>query len=100
MARRCKVGQRARFIGTWNMGRIVVVVRRYCGEKIDGATWEPRGLFPWVVSSLGKPLDAYWTSDNSPCPSMTVVAADDELEPLNDDESGYEESRTRQDSAE
>lgn len=90
MTRRCKPGQRARFIGTWNHGKIVVVVRRYAGERVDGATWGVRGLFPWVVTSLSGPLDVWYVATGEPCPGMTVVADDSELEPLDDDENADE----------
>ena len=86
MSRKCRPGIRARIIRSGNAGKIVVVVRRYFGEDVNGASW-PRALFPWVVTSLSSPLrSAYlYTGEEAP-PSMTIVVDDCDLEPLEDDD--------------
>ena len=84
MTRRCKAGQRARIIARSNRGKIVVVVRHYFGEDLDG-TW-PEAAFPWVVTSLGAPLRNFKIpSGIENAPKMTIVVCDTNLEPLDDD---------------
>ncbi len=89
MSRRCKAGQRARIIGnSVNSGAIVLVVRRYLGELVADDRW-PEALFPWVVTSLGEPLD--WRRIEDPSVqgrAYTIVLDDKYLEPLNDDDDG------------
>ncbi len=86
MSRRCKPGIRARIISSSNAGKIVVVVRRYFGEDVNGARW-PRAIFPWVVTSLGSPLrSVYIDSGKEAPPSMTIVVDDCDLEPLRDED--------------
>lgn len=88
MSRRCKVGQRARIIGGRNRGQVVLVVRPYVGERINGTTW-PEAVFPWVVTSLGRALDSVYLDTRLPAPAaMTIVVDDEELEPLRDDDHG------------
>jgi hypothetical protein len=91
MSRRCKPGQRARIIGrSTNAGRVVVVVRFYTGELINRARW-PEAVFPWVVTSLGAPLDSVDIPTQRPCPpAMTIVVDDSELQPLADDGDEFE----------
>lgn len=86
MSRRCKPGIRARIVGTGNAGKIVLVVRRYFGESVNGARW-PNALYPWVVTSLGSALRSIhlYTGEEAP-PSMTIVVDDCNLEPLRDDD--------------
>lgn len=91
MSRRCKPGQRARYIAGWNKGTIVVVVRQYLGEDIDG-TW-PLVLFPWVVASLGVPIRRICLHTGRETPAKMMAVADDrELQPLDDDDDGLTES--------
>lgn len=89
MSRRCKPGQRARVICSGaNKGKIVVVVRHYFGEEVDGATWAEY-LYPWVATSLGAPL--WWRKEKDSSvrgASMTIVLDDSALEPLDDDDDG------------
>lgn len=86
MSRRCRLGIRARFIKGPNQGKVVLVVRYYCGEKVNGAYW-PKALFPWVVGSLGAPLRSFCANTGEEAhPSMTVVADDSDLEPLQNDD--------------
>ena len=86
MSRRCKPGIRARILCGSNVGKIVVVVRRYFGEDVNGATW-PRAVFPSVVTSLGSPLrSAYLDTGKEAPPSMTIVVDDRNLEPLRDED--------------
>jgi hypothetical protein len=89
MSRRCKPGIRARVIGgTVDVGRIVVVVRRYFGEEVSGAIW-PRALFPWVVTSTSGPLSSVYIPTGAAAPpSMTIVLDDKYLEPLDDCDGG------------
>ena len=92
MSRRCRPGQRARIIcGGWNHGKIVVVVRHYFGEDVDG-TW-PLPIFPWVVSSLGALLRrrSLETVEEKQA-KMMMVCDDCDLEPLDDDDEGLDES--------
>ena len=93
MSRRCKPGQRARIIGGgWNIGKIVLVVRPYFGEEIDGI-W-PQPIFPWVVSSLGAPLRRCCLTTGKEKPAKMAAVYDDcDLEPLDDDEAGIEDAR-------
>lgn len=92
MSRRCKAGQRARIIGGgWNHGKIVLVVRPYFGEDIDG-NW-PLPLFPWVITSLGAPLRRRCLKTNIESPAKMMAVYDDcDLEPLDDDDDGLIES--------
>lgn len=94
MSRRCKSGQRARCIATGkNRGLIVLVVRPYLGEKIGDSSWRVTGPLPWVITSLGRPIFATWTGTGLPCPPMmTGVFDDEDLEPLDDDDDGLDES--------
>ena len=86
MSRRCRPGMRARIIHGSNAGKIVVVVRRYFGEDVNGAKW-PREIFPWVVTSLGSPLRSFCIDTGTAAsPAMTVVVEDRNLEPLRDDD--------------
>ena len=89
MSRRCKPGQRARVIGnTVNAGAVVVVVRYYRGEVVSDALW-PEALFPWVVTSLGAPLDWSRIGDGSVRGrAYTIVIDDSNLKPLDDDDEG------------
>jgi hypothetical protein len=89
MTRKCKPGQRARVVTAGlDKGKVVLVVRRYHGEEIEGAIWH-RMLFPWVVVSLGAPLHSVYLHTKLPAPpSMTAVICDTQLHPLdNDDDS-------------
>jgi len=86
MSRRCEPGIRARIIGSGNAGKIVVVVRRYFGEAVNGSSW-PMALFPWVVTSLGSPLRSVYINTGEEAPlAMTIVCDDCQLEPLKDDD--------------
>ena len=91
MSRRCKVGQRARIIVGPNKGKVVLVVRRYLGEEIDGGRW-PNPLFPWVVTTLGAPLEWKGIGDGKRGTATTIVLDDSQLEPLNDDDDGLTQS--------
>ena len=95
MSRRCKPGQRALVVGSnWNRGQIVIVVRYYFGEDIDG-TW-PQAIFPWVVSSLGAPLRRRCLETGKEKPAKMVAVLDDcDLEPLSDDDDGMVDSVDR-----
>lgn len=94
MSRRCKAGRRARFIKTGNAGRVVMVVRRHMGETVSGGYWVEM-LRPWVVTSLGPPLEWCWkASGKAGIPCMTIVADDSHLEPLDDDD-GVEDADIR-----
>ncbi len=97
MSRRCKVGKRARIIGTGNnAGLIVLVIRPYFGEEIDGGRWVEKP-FPWVVTSLGRPIQPYaaWTKELLPV-TMTGVFDDSELEPLDDEDDGLTQSTDKE----
>lgn len=86
MTRRCKPGQRARIIVGYDSGKFVLVVRHYHGEDVAGATW-PEAIFPWVVASLGGPLESVDVETGVvSLPSMMAVYDDCELEPLPDDD--------------
>lgn len=86
MTRRCKPGQRARIIDGVDTGKIVLVVRYYCGEDVAGGPW-PEAIFPWVVASLGPPLHVEDLDTGLPCPpSMVAVYDDCDLELLPDDD--------------
>jgi hypothetical protein len=86
MSRKCRPGIRARIIRSGNAGKIVVVVRRYFGEDVAGASW-PKALFPWVVTSIGSPLRSFCADTGKAQPlAMTIVCDDCELEPLKDDD--------------
>lgn len=90
MSRRCKPGQRARIIrGGWNHGKIVLVVRPYFGEDLNGdGTW-PLAILPWVVSSLGVPLRRICLSTKQEKPAKMVMVCDDcDLQPLDDGDDG------------
>lgn len=93
MSRRCKVGQRARIITRGrNYGAVVIVIRQYLGEAVNGAAW-PEPVFPWVVTSLGAPLNSVELRTLRPCaPSMTIVLDDDDLQPLSDNGQGLEDA--------
>lgn len=92
MSRRCKAGQRARIVAAGsNRGKVVLVVRRYLGEEISGGTW-PNPLFPWVVTTLGAPLDWSGIGDGQRGTATTIVLDDSQLEPLNDDDDGLTRS--------
>jgi hypothetical protein len=87
MSRRCKAGQRARILNGNNKGKVVLVVRRYMGEIIDGGKW-PEALFPWVVTTLGAPL-LWWSLDETRQGTASTIVMDDrDLEPLKDDDDG------------
>ena len=87
MSRRCKAGQRARILGEddSNAGNIVLIVRPYFGELIDGSRW-PEPLFPWVVTSLGDLLDTEFIKTGELSRVRTAVYEDCALKPLDDDE--------------
>jgi hypothetical protein len=93
MTRKCKPGQRARVVGRGlDDGKVVLVVRRYHGEEIEGAIWH-RTLFPWVVVSLGAPLHSVYFRTGLPAPpSMTAVICDTRLQPLDDDDDSLDTS--------
>jgi hypothetical protein len=89
MSRRCKAGQRARIIDGNNKGAVVLVVRRYMGERVSDATW-PEALFPWVVTTLGAPL-LWWSMDETRQGTASTIVMDDrDLEPLKDDDDGLQ----------
>jgi hypothetical protein len=93
MSRRCKKGQRARIIGkSADVGKIVFVVRPYFyPQKVGDASW-PKGLFPWVVTSLGGPLRCVELGSGKECPpTHTIVVDDCDLEPLDDDDDDIRE---------
>jgi len=97
--RRCKPGMRARIIKGSNAGKIVVVVRRYSGEEVSGATWVPMFL-PWVVTSASGPLrSCYHPGEEEAPPSLTIVTEDRDLEPLpdndEDEHTGDEKKRSK-----
>jgi hypothetical protein len=87
MSRRCKAGQRARVLSGSDKGTIVLVVRRYMGERINDAFW-PEPLFPWVVTTLGAPLHWARIDGSTSGTASTVVRDDRDLEPLKDDDDG------------
>lgn len=94
MSRRCKKGQRARVIGGGsNHGVIVLVVRSYFSPQVfDGSTWHGY-RFPWVVTSLGRPLHFVYLNDGTDAPpTQSGVLEDEDLEPLQDDDDGLTES--------
>ena len=95
MSRRCKPGTRAKVIRGSNAGKIVVVVRRYFGEEVNGATW-PKAVFPWVVTSLSGPLLSFHldTGKEAP-PALTIVLDDRDLQPLSDDDQCDADNATR-----
>lgn len=97
MSRRCKKGQRARFIQGLNAGKIVLIVRAYrYPELVNDASW-PTAIYPWVVTSLGGPLRSVDAETEEECPpSMTVVADDPDLEPLDDDDDCMPEAENLQ----
>jgi hypothetical protein len=95
MTRRVRKGQRARVIGeSANEGIIVLVIRPYFyPEKFDGVKWV-NFHFPWVVTSLGKPLQ-YQRTDGTLCPPCQNGVLDDEnLEPLEDEDDGLTEDES------
>lgn len=95
MSRRCKPGTRARVICGVNAGKIVVVVRRYLGEKVNDATW-PKAMFPWVLTSLAGPLRSFHLHTGLEAPSaLTIVLDDRDLEPLSDEDPGEVTHATR-----
>lgn len=89
MSRRCKPGQRARIIGGGaNHGAIVLVVRPYFyPDKVSDSTW-PRQQRPWVITSLGQPLQSFYLDGREAPARQTIVCDDRDLEPLGDDEGG------------
>lgn len=88
MNRRCKPGQRARFVRGWNQGKVVVVVRAHHGGLYGDCLW-PQPVFPWVVTSLGLPLRIVDLDTGQEKPGvMSMVACDRDLEPLQDDDDG------------
>ena len=91
MTRRCKAGQRARIIDGSNKGKIVLVVRPYRGEEIDGSTWVG-AFFPWVVASVSGTLTGFVfaMSGKLAPPCLVAVVDDTDLEPLDDDDDGLE----------
>ena len=92
MSRRCKTGQRARFIKGMNKGRIVLVVKALHINEFGGSTW-PEALFPWVVTALGAPLRTMRLETmKENAPRMTICCCDLDLEPLNDDDDGLTRS--------
>lgn len=63
----------------------MVVVRKYRGEEIGGATWHEE-VFPWVVTSLSGLLSRCVHATGAPLPPvMTIVIDDRDLEPLPDE---------------
>lgn len=92
MSRRCKPGQRARFVRGRNKGRIVLVVKALYTNEFDGSTW-PEAIFPWAVTALGAPLRTInlGTQIENP-PTMTMCCCDMDLEPLNDEDDGLTRS--------
>jgi len=92
MKRRCKPGDRARILSLADSGKVVLVLRKYHGEKIKEATWH-EGFFPWVVLSLGGPLQCAESRTNTRLPPEMVIVIDDaDLEPLHDDDPADSES--------
>ena len=86
MTRHCRVGDRARIVNGGDQGKIVLVLRKYHGERIDGAIWVER-LLPWVVVSLSGRLGCINSRTKAELPSvMTAVYDDSDLEPLRDDD--------------
>lgn len=95
MSRRCKPGQRARFLGGFNKGRIVLVVRPLFEESFDGSIW-PQAVFPWVVTSLSDGLRTLNLDSGKENPlRRSIVACDLDLEPLKDDDDGLTRSTER-----
>lgn len=84
MGRKCKPGMKARVIRGASVGRIVIVIRRYFGERVNGQLWDGH-FYPWVVTSLGAPLRVFnsVTLEERP-PAMTAVCDDSDLEPIPD----------------
>ena len=92
MKRRCKAGDRARIIKGGDEGKIVVVVRKYHGERLGGYHWA-EVLFPWVVAAIGAPLN--FVIRGKPPKNISVrvgVYEDSDLEPLREDDPGIDES--------
>lgn len=92
MTRRCKPGQRARIISGGDTGKIVLVVKPYFGERVADGTW-PMPIYPWVVASLGDLLHSVNIEtgvENSP--DRMAVYDDSDLEPLDHDVNGLDES--------
>jgi hypothetical protein len=80
---------RCRIVARDNLGKVVVVVRRYFGESINDCTW-PLAVFPWVVTSLCGPLRSYYVHSGMEAPpAMTIVVDDRDLVPLRDDDEGF-----------
>jgi hypothetical protein len=95
MSRRCKVGQRARFIAGLNKGHVVLVVRPQFEPTFEGSTW-PMAIFPWVVTSLGGGLRSICIDTGIENPSTrSLIACDLDLEPLKDDDDGLAQSTER-----
>lgn len=88
MSRRCKAGKRARLVSGPNAGTVVLVVKALYTNEHEGITW-PFAVFPWVITSLGRPLYVKDLVHNRPLPPRrTIVACDRDLEPLDDDDDG------------
>lgn len=93
MSRRNKPGTRARVVGgSVNDGIIVMVVRPYFyPQKFDGSTWT--GFrFPWVITSLGRPLEYSYTDGTKAPPTRSGVMDDENLQPLDDDDGNPNEA--------
>jgi hypothetical protein len=92
MTRRCKPGQRARIISGRDTGQIVVVVRPYFGEQVARGTW-PVPIYPWVVASLSGLLGSVNLDTGKENPPDRMAVYDDcDLEPLDDNDDGFDES--------
>jgi hypothetical protein len=93
MTRRCKPGQRARIISGRDTGQIVVVVRPYFGEQVARGTW-PVPIYPWVVASLSGLLGSVNLDTGKENPPDRMAVYDDcDLEPLDDNDDGFDEPR-------
>jgi hypothetical protein len=81
---RCRPGHRAIFIHGVNVGRLVVVERRFvAGEEVDGQTWKHNNKPAWVVRSLCGHLKSTDSETGEMfCDSFYRVADDDILQPL------------------
>lgn len=87
MSRRCRPGLRARILRGPNAGKIVVVVKRYFGERVSDGRW-PEALFPWVATSTSGPLRFFSLDSRREVPPRSTIVVDDRnLEPLQDDDS-------------
>lgn len=96
MSRRCKPGQRARIVDdSPHVGKIVVIVRPYRGEKVGDSTWVEE-LHPWVVTSLSGLLHWRRVDGSKRGMASTVVIDDRKLEPLSEDDDGLHVEQERQ----